>query len=70
MEASALCPVPMLSLFITADNHICRCGFGVFPVWAVTIILAGCDHDTLGLKRARRGESGKRRIVENHDFYF
>ena len=59
MGASALCPVATLSLFSMADDHICRHGSGVFPVWAVTVTLAGCDHDALGLKRARGRKVGK-----------
>ena len=59
MGASALCPVAMLSLFMTANDHICRHGSGVFPVWAVTIMLAGCDCDTLGSKKARMRRVGK-----------
>ena len=42
-----------------ADDHICRYEFSVFPVWAATIMLAGCDCDTLGPKRARGGRMGK-----------
>ena len=39
---------------------LCRCEFSVFLVWAVTIILAGCNCNALGLKRARRGVVVKR----------
>ena len=56
MGASALCPVAMLSLFSTADDHMCRRGSGVFLVRAATITLAGCDRNALGPKRARGGE--------------
>ena len=59
MGASALCPVATLSLFSKADNCICRHGSGVFPVWAATIMLVGCDHDALGPKRARGRRVGK-----------
>ena len=55
MGASALCLAIMLSLFMMVDNCICRHGSSVFLVQAVTITLAGCNHDTLGPKRARRG---------------
>ena len=59
MGASALCPVATLSLFSMADDCMCRRGSGVFPVWAVTIMLVGCNRDTLGLKRARGRGVGK-----------
>ena len=49
----------MLSLFSMADDHICRRGSSVFLVWAVTIMLVGCDRDALGPKRARGRRVGK-----------
>ena len=67
--ASALCPVATLSLFVTVDDCICRHGFGVFLVQAATIMLAGCNHDALGPKRARRGRvvKGRKDLMDFHD---
>ena len=59
MGASALCLVATLSLFGMVDDRICRHGSSVFPVRAVIVMLAGCDRDTLGPKRARGRRVGK-----------
>ena len=59
MILNTLCPAATLSLFMMVDDCICRCGPGVFLVWATIIMLAGCNCDTLGLKRARRRKVGK-----------
>ena len=68
--ASALCPAATLSLFVMADDHICRRGSGVFPVQAVTVTLAGCNRNTLGLKRARERRVGKGRSeIDFHNPY-
>ena len=40
-------------LICTVDNHICRCGSSVFPVWAATVMLAGYNRNALGPKRTR-----------------
>ena len=63
MGASALCLAAMFSLFMMADDCICRCGSGVFPVQAATVTQAGCDYDALGPKRARGRRVGKGRKV-------
>ena len=64
MEANALYPTAMLSLFMMADDRICRRGSGVFLVWAVTVMLVGCNRDALGPKRTRRGRVVKGRNEE------
>ena len=69
MGACALCLAAMLSLFMTADNCIYRCGFSVFLVQATTIMQVECNHDALGPKRARRRVVVKREeeCMDFHD---
>ena len=48
-------------MYVEKGKYNSRHGSGVFLVQAVTIMLAGCDCDALGPKRARRRKVVKRK---------